>query len=457
VSKKSPKKNVSPGKGTYALVSLGCPKNLVDSECMAGRLRLEGYQIVPKPEGADFAVVNTCGFVGDAREESCQVIREMLQLKEQGRLKGVIVAGCLAERDREGLLEQCPGIDCLLGVFSRDQIAAAADRLMAGIGDPEGVFLPPPAQPLPDETRVRLTPRHVAFLKIAEGCNRQCSFCTIPQIRGRYASKPLDQVVAEAERLAADGVRELVLVAQDTSYYGIDLGGRPQLAALLGRLAEIDHLAWIRVMYLYPQHITEDLLDVLSSGRKLLPYLDLPLQHINDEVLRRMRRQVTRQETEGLLDRLRARIPRLVLRTTLITGFPGETEAQFEELLEFVEQRRFERLGVFGYCREPGTAAADLGEPVPEDVIHSRRERLLGVQQEIAFAWNRSQVGRRLQVLIDRDIPGQRHAYVGRTYADAPEVDGVVYVTGKGVRPGQIVACEIVASRGYDLIGAVVS
>lgn len=439
---------------TYALISLGCPKNLVDSECMAGRLRLEGYKMVRRPEGADFVVINTCGFIGRAREESYSVIREMVHLKRQGRLGGVIVAGCLAERDKDALWQECPGIDQLIGVFARDQIAAAADRLMKGLEGTRGVFLPAPAQPLPDQSRLRITPRHVAFLKIAEGCNRLCSFCTIPQIRGPYASKPIEQVVAEAEQLVADGTRELVLVAQDTSFYGLDLYGRPNLADLLARLEAVDGLAWIRLMYLYPMHITDELLEVLASGRKILHYLDLPLQHINDEVLQRMRRHVNRADTLRLLERLRQRIEDLVLRTTLIAGFPGETEEQFEELLEFVRQQRFERLGAFGYYDEPGTPSASLDGHLSQEVIESRRDRLLAVQQDIAFAWNAQQVGRQVQVLIDRDIPGQKHAFIGRTYADAPEVDGVVYVTGKKLAPGRLVPCEIVASRGYDLVGA---
>lgn len=441
-------------KGTYALVSLGCPKNLVDSERMAGLLRLGGYRLVPEPQGTDFVVINTCGFIGDARAESLEVIREMLQLKRQGHLRGVIVAGCLAERDRESLLRAHPEIDQLVGVFAREEITTAADRLIGGLGGPRTLFRPAPSRPPSDGDRLRITPRHLAFLKIAEGCDRSCSFCTIPGIRGRYASKPIEQVVAEAQELAADGVQELVLVAQDTSLYGRDLYGRPRLAELLSRLEGVDGPAWIRLMYLYPAQITEELIDLLASARKVLPYLDLPLQHVSEEILRRMGRGVSRAETERLLDRLRQRIDSLVLRTTLIAGFPGETDEQFEELLDFVRRRRFERLGVFAYRDEPGTPAAELEGQVPEDVKQSRRDRLLAVQQGIAFAWNRSQVGRRLEVLIDRDIPGQKDAYLGRSYADAPEVDGAVYVSGEDLAPGQIVTCEIVDWRGYDLIGA---
>lgn len=407
------------------------------------------------PAGADLAVVNTCGFIGDAREESYAVIEELLHLKKQGRLDKIIVTGCLAEREKELLFQRFPEIDQLLGVFARDEIGDTLVRLENGTNVPEhrALFRPAPSRPLPDGGRRRITLPHLAYLKIAEGCNRLCSFCAIPLMRGPYASKPIDEVVAEAEELAADGVRELVLVAQDTTFYGIDAGGRPQLAALLRRLERIDRLAWIRLMYLYPAHVTDELVDVMASSRKILPYLDMPLQHINNEVLQRMRRRVSGEETERLLDQLREKIGSLVLRTTLLTGFPGETEAQFEQLVDFVRRRRFERLGAFAFCPEPDTPAAELDGQLPDEVKQSRRDKLMAVQQEIAFAWNASQVGKTLDVIIDRCISEQEHAYVGRTYADTPEVDGSVYVTGERLAPGQIVPCEIVASDGYDLIG----
>ena len=443
-------------KGTCCLVSLGCPKNLVDSERMLGLLRLEGYQMVRQPEGADFVVINTCGFLKCARDESLETIREMARLKRQGRLRGIVVAGCLAERDREALLRQCPEIDQLVGVFGRDEIVEAADRLLGGLDEQRSVFRPAPSRPLPDTGRLRLTPPHLAFLKISEGCDRLCTFCTIPKIRGKHVSKPIEQVVDEAEQLASEGTRELILVAQDTTYYGMDLYGEPRLAQLLSQLDQIQRIEWVRLMYAYPMHVTDELIEMMASGRKILPYLDLPLQHINDTVLRGMNRRVSRQETERLLDRLRTRIDRLVLRTTMITGFPGETDEQFEELLGFVTQRRFERLGVFVYSREPGTPSDRMRGHLPIRVSESRRDRVLAAQQEIAFAWNESQIGRRLEVLIDRDIPGEPNAYVGRSYADAPEIDGVVYVTGENLAPGQIVPCEMVASREYDLIGVAV-
>jgi len=427
---------------------------------MLGLLRAEGYQLVREPEGADFVLVNTCGFLKAAREESLAAIAEMTQLKQRGLIRGVIVAGCLAQRDREQLLAQCPGIDQLVGLTGREEIGRAAAQVMAGRGQ-RGAILPAgPGLPLCDGNRLRITPRHLAYLKISEGCNRLCTFCAIPKIKGEQVSKPIEQVVAEAEELAADGVRELIVVAQDTTSYGVDLAqdggtaGQPLLARLLARLDRIEPLAWIRLMYLNPHRFTGELLGVLASARKILPYLDLPLQHVSDKILRRMNRRITRDEIERLLDTLRETVPGLVLRTTMMTGFPGETDRQFEELLQFVLARRFERLGVFAYSREPGTPAARLPNQVPPGKALARRDRLLGAQQEVAFAWGRSQVGRRLDVLIDRCISDEENAYLGRSYADAPEIDGAVYVTGEGLGPGQIVPCEVVAARGYDLVAA---
>jgi ribosomal protein S12 methylthiotransferase len=443
-------------KGTYSLVTLGCPKNLVDSERMAGLLRLDGYQFVRDVAEADFVVVNTCGFLAAARQESFSAIRDMLHLKKRGKLRGVIVSGCLAQRDKETLLQQYPEIDQVVGVFGRDAIATAVGRLFGSLDEQRTVFHPAPARPLPDNDRLRITPQHLAYLKISEGCNRTCSFCTIPSLRGKHASKPIEDVVAEARQLAAEGVRELIIVAQDTTYYGIDLYGGPKLAELLVELEQIPRLEWIRLMYLYPMYLSDGLIDVLAEARKILPYLDIPLQHINDDVLRRMRRRVGRQRTEELLGALRSKIPHLALRTTFIAGFPGETEAQFEELLEFVVQQQFQRLGAFVFSPEPGTPAIDLDGQLPDEVRKQRRDRLLEAQQKIAFAWNEKQVGRRLDVLIDSEVPDQPGAYLGRTYADAPEIDGAVYVTADGLLPGQIVGCEIVAAQGYDLIAVAV-
>ena len=443
-------------KGRYSFVSLGCAKNLVDSERMLGLLQLDGYQLVPEPDGADFVVVNTCGFIERAREESFGAIHEMLDLKRRGRIRGVIVSGCLAEREKEALLETCPEIDHLVGVFGREEVTKVADRLLGGLDEQRTVFQPAPSRPLSDRSRLRITPRHFAYLKISEGCDRLCTFCAIPKMRGKHATKPMEEVLAEARELAADGVRELNIVAQDTTYYGMDLYGRPRLAELLPQLEQIEGLDWIRLLYLYPMYFGDDVIDVLAASKKIVPYLDIPLQHINDTMLRRMQRRVTRAETETLLHKLRKRIPNLVLRTTFITGFPGETDEQFNELVDFVREHRFERLGVFTYSFEPNTPSAKLPDHLPEEVKHARRDRLMAVQQEIAFEWNERQIGKQWDVLLDRAAPEQKDVWIGRAYADAPDIDGAVYVTGKKLKAGQIVPCEIVASSDYDLVGVAV-
>jgi len=445
-------------KGTYAFVSLGCPKNLVDSERMLGLLQLDGYRLISEPAGADFVVVNTCGFIDRARAESYAAIDEMLKLKQQGRLRGVIVSGCLAERQRAQLLAECPGIDVVVGVFAREEITRVADRLIGQVNEQRAVFQPAPIRPLGDTDRLRITPRHFAYLKISEGCDRLCTFCTIPKLRGKHATKPIEQVVDEAEQLAADGVRELIVVAQDTTYYGQDLYGEPRLAHLLRRLEQVAGIAWIRLMYLYPMYIDDLLIDTIATSAKIVPYLDLPLQHINDEVLRRMARRVTRDQTERLLATLRERIPGLTLRTTLITGFPGETDAQFEELVAFVRTQRFQRLGVFTYSLEPDTPSASLPGQVPEEVKTQRRDRLMELQQQIAFKWNRNQIGLQKAVILDRPVPGESNVWIGRSHADAPDIDAAVYVTGGKLRlaAGDIVPSEIVTFQDYDLIGVAV-
>jgi ribosomal protein S12 methylthiotransferase len=443
-------------KGRYAFVSLGCPKNLVDSERMLGLLQLDGYELVNDPRGADFAVVNTCGFIEAARQESFAAIDEMLDLKRRGKLRGVIVSGCLAERQRDALLDSRPEIDHLVGVFGREQVTKVADRLLGGLAEQRTIFHPAPTHPLPDTARLRITPRHFAFLKISEGCDRLCTFCAIPRMRGKHYTKPMEEVVAEARELAADGVRELVIVAQDTTYYGMDLYGRPRLPELLRELEQVHGLDWIRLMYFYPMYVTDELIDTIAQSKRIVPYLDMPLQHINDRMLRRMQRRVNRSQTEELLAKLRARIPNLVMRTTAITGFPGETEAEFEELVEFVAEQRFERLGVFTYSFEPDTPAARLPDHLSEEVKCQRRDRLMEVQQQVAFEWNDAQIGRRLDVLIDAQVPEEENAWVGRSYADAPDVDGVVYVTGERLAIGSLVPCEIVARSGYDLAAAAV-
>jgi ribosomal protein S12 methylthiotransferase len=443
-------------KGRYAFVSLGCPKNLVDSERMLGLLKLDGYELVNDPHDADFAVVNTCGFIEAARQESFAAIDEMLDLKRQGQLRGVIVSGCLAERQQESLLESRPEIDQLVGVFGREHVTKVADRLLGGLTEQRMIFNPAPTHPLPDTARLRITPRHFAFLKISEGCDRLCTFCAIPKMRGKHYTKPMEEVIAEARELAADGVRELVIVAQDTTYYGMDLYGETRLAELLRQLEQVEGLDWIRLMYFYPMYVTDEVIDTIAASKRIVPYIDMPLQHISDRMLKRMQRRVNRAQTEELLTKLRERIPNLVMRTTCITGFPGETEADFVELREFIAEQRFERLGVFTYSYESDTPAARLPDQLPEEVKNERRDELMAVQQEVAFEWNEAQVGRQLDVLIDAAVPDQEDAWVGRSYADAPDVDGLVFVTGEGLSAGAMVPCEIVARSGYDLAAAAI-
>jgi ribosomal protein S12 methylthiotransferase len=331
-----------------------------------------------------------------------------------------------------------------------------ADRLLGGLTEQRTVFHPAPTHPLPDTARLRITPRHFAFLKISEGCDRLCTFCAIPRMRGKHYSKPMEQVVAEARELAADGVRELVIVAQDTTYYGMDLYGRPRLAELLRELESVEGLDWIRLMYFYPMYVNDELIETIAGSKRIVPYLDMPLQHASDRILRRMQRRVNRCETETLLQKLRTSIPGLVMRTTFITGFPGETDGDFKELVDFARGHRFERLGVFTYSFEPDTPAARLPDHLPEEVKNERRDRLMEAQQEIAFAWNDAQIGRRLDVVIDAAVPEEKNAWIGRSYADAPDVDGVVYVTGQRIKLGDIVPCEIVARSDYDLAAVAV-
>jgi ribosomal protein S12 methylthiotransferase len=443
-------------KGRYSFISLGCPKNTVDSERMLGLLQLDGYELVREPVDADFAVVNTCGFIEEARAESYGAIDEMLELKNAGKLKGLIVSGCLAERQKEELLVDRPGIDALVGVFGREEVTKVADRLM-GNHEQRTVFRPAPIRALPDTDRLRITPQHFAYLKISEGCDRLCTFCDIPRMRGKHASKPMETILLEARQLAADGVKELNIVAQDTTYYGIDNYGEPRLAQLLRELNEVEGIDWIRLLYFYPMYISDELIDVICDSNRIIPYIDMPLQHINDQMLRRMSRRVNKQQTIETIERLRGGIPNLCLRTTMLTGFPGETDEQFEELIEFVNETRFDRLGVFSYSFEEATPSANLTDHIDDDIKVARRETLMLAQQKIMYERNELLINSCLSVMVDQAVPQQDNAWVGRSQADAPDIDSLVFLTGNGTQlsPGQIVEVEIVAVSDYDLIGAV--
>ena len=443
-------------KGTFSFISLGCPKNTVDSERMLGKLAQDGYTLQPDASGSDVVVVNTCGFIEPARQESLAVIREMLALKKAGKIGSVVVAGCMAERQREVLLEQVPEVDQIVGVFGREEIAQVVDRAVAHVDEQRSLFRPAPVRALEDTARLRITPRHFAYLKISEGCDRLCTYCAIPKMRGKHITKPIEEVIREAKELVADGVRELIIVAQDTTYYGFDLYGRTRLAELLRELNGVEGLEWIRVLYAYPEHFTDDVIDALSTSSKIIPYLDMPLQHINDRVLKRMLRRVDRTETETLLKKLRSELPDLALRTTFIVGFPGETEREYEELKEFVAATKFERLGVFPYSLEPGTPAEKLDGHIPEEVKAARVAGIMEVQQKVAFGWAQSQVGREHPVVIDGLDPEFANHFRGRTYADSPDIDCAIRVKGKGLRPGDFVRVKVTADDGYDLVGRAV-
>jgi ribosomal protein S12 methylthiotransferase len=453
----SPYKNaIEPetAKGTYAFVSLGCPKNTVDSERMMGLLQLDGYQMVGDPAESDFVIVNTCGFIEQARKESYAAIDEMLDLKRKGKTRGVIVSGCLAERQKEEMLQERPDIDSLVGVFGREEITKVADRLLGDLAEQRSVFQPAPVRALDDRNRFRITPQHFAYLKISEGCDRLCTFCAIPKMRGKHASKPIEQIIDEAKQLVDQGVRELNIVAQDTTYYGMDVYGEPRLRQLLEQMDQIEGLDWIRLMYFYPMYVDQPLLDTIASAQRILPYIDMPLQHINDTMLKRMSRRVNRKQVDQLLIQMRESIENLVMRTTFITGFPGETDEQFEELAEFIRDAKFERLGVFTYSYEPDTPAALLPNHLDEETKIARRDRLMEIQHQNSIEWNQNQIGRKLDVMIDRSHPEQPDVWIGRSYADAPDIDGLVFVnSARALIQGEIVASEIVAAEAYDLIG----
>jgi ribosomal protein S12 methylthiotransferase len=350
-----------------------------------------------------------------------------------------------------------PEVDHIVGVFGREEISQVLDRVLQGRLEQRSLFRPAPVRALEDTARLRVTPRHYAYLKISEGCDRLCTFCAIPGMRGKHVTKPMEEVLKEARELAADGVRELILVAQDTTYYGMDLYGQVRLAELLRELDQIDGIDWIRILYAYPINFTDELVETIFGAAKIVPYLDMPLQHINDRMLRRMQRRVNRKATVDLLGQLRSRIPGLALRTTFIVGFPGETDAEFEELLAFVRETAFERVGVFPYSFEPGTPATRLDGHLPEDVKQDRQRQIMEAQQEVAFAWSGRQVGRELEVIVDGPDPEMPNHYLARSYADAPDIDGLVRVKGKGVHPGDLVRVKVTGADGYDLAARVLA
>ena len=435
-------------------ISLGCDKNLVDSEVMLGLLDKKGYQIVDSEEDADIIVVNTCCFIHDAKEESIQTILEMAEYKKEGKLKALIVTGCLAQRYQQEIIDEIPEVDAVLGTTSYDHIVEAVEEALAG----NGHVVLEDVDALPDvkEKRLVTTGGHYAYMKIAEGCDKHCTYCIIPKLRGNYRSVPMEKLLAEAKDLADQGVKEFILVAQETTVYGKDLYGEKSLHKLLRELCKISGIQWIRILYCYPEEIYDELIQTIKEEKKVCHYLDLPIQHASDAVLKRMGRRTSKAQLVEIIEKLRKEIPDISLRTTLITGFPGETQEQHEELKDFVDEMEFDRLGVFTYSPEEDTPAATMTEQIPEEVKEDRQAELMELQQEIAFDLAEDMVGREVLVMIEGKVADE-NAYVGRTYKDAPNVDGLIFInTDEELMSGDFARVRVTGALEYDLIGELI-
>ena len=406
-------------------ISLGCDKNLVDTEVMLGMLASRGYEMTNEEQEADIIVINTCCFIHDAKEESIQNILEMAEYKKNGSAKALIVTGCMAERYRQEILDEIPEVDEVLGTTAYDRILDAVDAALAGQHEVMTADLD--ALPLPETKRLVTTGGHFAYLKIAEGCDKHCTYCIIPKIRGNFRSVPMERLLKEAQDLAEQGVKELILVAQETTLYGKDLYGEKSLPKLLRELCKISGIRWIRILYCYPEEITDELIQVMKEEPKICHYLDLPIQHANDTILKRMGRRTSKQELIDIVQKLRKEIPDICLRTTLITGFPGETQEQHEEVMEFIDTLEFDRLGAFTYSPEKDTPAATFEDQIDEEVKEDRQADIMELQQEIAFDKAEDMIGREVLVMIEGKVADE-NAYVGRTYRDAPNVDGLIFI-----------------------------
>ncbi len=433
------------------MISLGCPKNQIDAEHMLCRLHEAGYHITNDESSADVVIINTCGFIDDAKKEAIENILEMAALKNEGRIRGLVVTGCLAERFREEVANEFPEVNVVLGLGANKDICTAVKAAFEGESytDFDGT-----ADINREPDRILTTPPYTAYLRVADGCDNCCTYCTIPQIRGRFRSRTMENVLAEAKRLAERGVKELIVVAQDTTRYGEDLYGEPRLAELLAELCKIDGLRWIRTLYTYPDRITDKLLDTMASEEKLVHYLDIPLQHCNGDILRNMNRKGDRASLTVLIEKIRDKMPDVILRTTFITGFPGETEENFTELCEFVTEIGFDRLGCFAYSAEDGTVAADMDGQVDEETKLRRAEIIMDIQSRIVEGKNSAQLGSVKQVLVE-GYDGYIKCYFGRSRGDAPEIDAKVFFATDGVRlnEGDIVSVEITDTIEYDLLG----
>ena len=432
-------------------ISLGCDKNLVDSEVMLGLIREKGFHLTNEEQEADIIVVNTCCFINDAKEESINTILEMAEYKKNGKLKGLIVTGCLAQRYKNDIMKEIPEVDALLGTSSYDAISEVIDKVLEG--EKAESFKDLNGLSNVEINRVNTTGGYFSYLKIAEGCNKHCTYCIIPKIRGDYRSVPMEKLIKEAEFLAEGGVKELILVAQETTVYGVDLYGKKALPELLHKLCNINGIEWIRLQYCYPEEITDELIDVIKTEPKICHYLDIPIQHASDDILKRMGRRTNQKELRDLIAKLRKEIPDIALRTSLITGFPGETEEDHEELKTFVKEMRFERLGVFIYSKEEDTPAAKMKDQVLKKVKVSRQKELMKIQQSIAFEHAKSMIGKEIKVMIEGKLP-EEGVYIGRTQMDAPNVDGYIFVhTSDELMSGDFVDVLVMEAKDYDLIG----
>ena len=436
-------------------VSLGCDKNLVDSEVMLGLLANHGHQMVDSEEDADVIVVNTCCFINDAKEESIQTILEMAEYKKAGSIKALIVTGCLAQRYKQEIMDEIEEVDAVLGTTSYDKIVEVIDEALQGHKSLELTDID--ALPTVDSKRLVTTGGHFAYLKIAEGCDKHCTYCIIPKIRGNFRSVPMERLIKEARDLVEQGVKEIILVAQETTLYGVDLYGKKSLHVLLKELCKIGGLRWIRILYCYPEEITDELIQVIKEEDKICNYLDIPIQHASDGVLKRMGRRTSKQQLIDTVNKLREEIPDIALRTTLITGFPGETEEQHEELMEFVDEMEFDRLGVFTYSPEEDTPAATMLDQIEESVKEDRQAELMELQQEIAFDLAERMIGKEVIVMFEGKVADE-NVYVGRTYMDAPNVDGLIFVeTNEELMSGDFAKVRITGALEYDLIGELIS
>ena len=436
-------------KVTVGFISLGCPKNSVDSERMLAEIAEAGFLITAEADTADVVVINTCGFIAPAKAESLEVIRNTLEHKLSGAVKKVIVAGCLPEREGEQLFNQVDGIDAVVGLGQRDNIAGIIRKTLAHRHP--AAYLNKSAQTIPDDrTRLLITPGHWAYLRISEGCNHRCSFCTIPEIRGRFRSKPLELVLSEADELVSIGAVELNIIAQDSTSYGRDLKIKNSLAGLISELDNIAGLSWIRLMYLYPTEIDDKLIDTIAKSKKIVHYLDIPIQHINNTILKAMRRPDSKDQLKRLIEKLRAAMPDIILRTTVIVGFPGESDQQFAELLDFIKWAKFDALGCFSFYPESGTTAAQMPDQVTEKVKQQRLEELMLTQQEIAFTKNKNRIGSQLTCLVD-NIDSENEGR-GRYYGQAPDIDSICIIKKCSARPGEFINTKVIGTKDYDLI-----